>query len=154
MRVAVLVLSLLLMVVILFQSCAAGAVGVINSAIGKDAAETARFSQAGEIGFVVAFLFLVGGAFAIGVPLVSFVVFLIAGVLAFGAARTTAFKAPEVWSWVSVVLAALSFWGWRDKRRMQTPILQPVAASEGFCAGCGTKFAAGAKFCAKCGAAV
>jgi len=148
MRVAVLVLSLFLMVVILFQSCAAG------SAIGKDAAETAQFSQGGAIGFVVAFLFLVGGAFAIGVPLVSFVVFLIAGFLAFSAARTTAFKDLEVWSWVSVVLAALSFWGWRGKRRMQTPILQPVAVSEGFCAGCGTKFAAGAKFCAKCGAAV
>jgi len=154
MRVAVLVLSLFLMVVILFQSCAAG------SAIGKDAAETAQFSQGGAIGFVVAFLFLVGGAFAIGVPLVSFVVFLIAGVLTFGAARTTAFavgainKDLEGWSWVSVVLAALSFWDWRGKRRMQTPILQPVAVSEGFCAGCGTKFAAGAKFCAKCGAAV
>ncbi|MBU6151628.1 MAG: hypothetical protein KGR25_09275, partial [Chloroflexi bacterium] len=82
MRVAVLVLSLFLMVVILFQSCAAGAVGAINSAIGKDAAETAQFSQGGAIGFVVAFLFLVGGAFVIGVPLVSFVVFLIAGLLA------------------------------------------------------------------------
>ena len=92
MRVAVLVPSLFLMVVILLQSCAAGAVGAINSAIGKDAAETAQFSQGGAIGFVVAFLFLVGGAFAIGVPLVSFVVFLIAGVLAFSAARTTAFK--------------------------------------------------------------
>ncbi len=154
MRVAVLVLSLFLMVVILFQSCAAGAVGALNSAIGKDAAETAQFSQGGAVGFVVAFLFLVGGAFAIGVPLISFVVFLIAAALAFGAARTTAFKDLEVWSWVSVVLAAFSFWGWRGKRRMQTPVLQPVTGSDGFCAGCGTKFAAGAKFCAKCGATV
>ena len=56
MRVAVLVLSLFLMVVVLFQSCAAGAVGAINSAIGKDAAETAQFAQGGAIGFAVAFL--------------------------------------------------------------------------------------------------
>jgi hypothetical protein len=67
------ILSLILMLVVGAQSCA---VSLGEAALGTKAAQ-----QGGPIALVMAFLFLVGGAFALAFPLVSLTAFSFAGVL-------------------------------------------------------------------------
>ena len=117
MRIAVLILSLASMGVILFQSCAASIGGALSQATGGDAAKTEGLAQGGALGFLVALFYLIGAAFVIGVPIVSFVIFLIGGLVGLGAGATTAYSDLSVWGWVSLVLAVFSFFGWRGKKR-------------------------------------
>jgi hypothetical protein len=65
----------------------------------------------------MALLFLVGAAFAMGFPLVSLVAFVLAGLVGLGGGATSSFTDLTIWGWVSLVLAVLSFFGWREKRR-------------------------------------
>ncbi|MFM7196542.1 MAG: hypothetical protein ACKO2D_01505, partial [Chloroflexota bacterium] len=74
-------------------------------------------AQGGALGFLVALFYLIGAAFVIGVPIVSFVIFLIGGLVGLGAGATTAYSDLSVWGWVSLVLAVFSFFGWRGKKR-------------------------------------
>jgi hypothetical protein len=63
-RIATMILSLILMLLVSFQSCA---VSIGDSILGEPAK-----TQGGAIGIIMALLFLVGGAFALSFPLVSF----------------------------------------------------------------------------------
>ena len=63
MRIAVTILSLGLMLVVGFQSCAA----TVGGSLGKEESTSA----AGAMGFFVVFLFLIAGAFAMSFPIVS-----------------------------------------------------------------------------------
>ena len=74
------------------------------------------FSQGGAMGILVALLFLLGGAFAIGLPFVSMVVFLVAGLAAL-VGWGTGFTDMAIWAVVSLILAGMSFLGLREKRR-------------------------------------
>ncbi len=69
------------------------------------------------MGIFVTLLFLVGAAFALAFPVVSLASFTLAGLLGFAGGSTTPFKDLTVWGIVSLVLAFLSFFGWREKRR-------------------------------------
>ncbi|MDP9478115.1 MAG: hypothetical protein M3R38_20950 [Actinomycetota bacterium] len=109
MRVATTILSLALMLVVGAQSC----VVTVGSALAEDEAATNDAS----IGLLVAFLFLVGGAFAFGLPLVSLIVFVVAGLLGLLVGTTSEFTDLAVWGVASFVLAGLSFFGMREKRR-------------------------------------
>jgi len=106
------ILSLMLMLVVGFQSCA---VSVGDSVLGEPAK-----TQGGAIGILMALLFLVGGAFALGFPLVSLAAFLVAGMFGITAGSTTSFSDLSVWGWISLALAVLSFFGWREKRKRRT----------------------------------
>ena len=108
MRIATLILSLILMLVVGAQSCA---VSLGEAALGTKAAE-----QGGPIGLVMAFLFLVGGAFALAFPLVSLIAFFFAGVFGLASASTS-FGDLTIWGVVSLILAVLSYFGWREKRK-------------------------------------
>ncbi len=109
MRVATTILSLALMLVVGAQSCAVTVGGVVfqDEAVTTDA----------TFGILVAFLFLVGGAFAFGLPIVSLIVFVVAGLLALLVGTTSEFTDLAIWGVVSFVLAVLSFFGMREKRR-------------------------------------
>jgi YD repeat-containing protein len=67
MRIAVIIIALCVFVILLLQSCAVG----IGGSLGKS--ET--LSQGAAIGVMLAFMYVLGAAFASGVPLVSTVVF-------------------------------------------------------------------------------
>ena len=71
------------MLVIGFQSCAA--------TIGGSMGQNQSTSSAGAMGFVVVFLFLIAGAFAISFPIVSVVAFLLAGTIALAAGFSSDF---------------------------------------------------------------
>ena len=103
------IISLVLTVIVLAQSCAVN----FGGSVGKN--EMAQ--QGGAVGILVALLFLVGGAFALGILLVSIVAFVLAALLAFAAAATTAFTDLTIWGFVGLILAVMSFFGYLGKRR-------------------------------------
>lgn len=98
MRIAAGVVGLVLMLPILFQSCAAG----VGGALGRQ-----DMAQGGAVGVVVAFGYLLGAAFSFGLPVVGAVFFGLAGLLALAAGATTAYTDLTVWGVVALVLAAL-----------------------------------------------
>jgi hypothetical protein len=65
----------------------------------------------------MALLFLIGGAFALAFPVVSLVAFVLAGIVGLSGGATTSFEDLSIWGWVSLALAVLSFFAWREKRR-------------------------------------
>ena len=109
MRIATMILSLILMLVVGGQSCA---VSFGEAALGTKAAQ-----QGGPIGLVMAFLFLVGGAFALAFPLVSLIAFSFAGVFGLAGGASTSFGDLTIWGVVSLILAVFSYFGWREKRK-------------------------------------
>jgi hypothetical protein len=109
MRIATMILSLILMLVVGAQSCAVS--------IGDAALDTKASTQGGPIGLVMAFLFLIGGAFALAFPLVSLIAFVLSGLLGLAAGSTTSFGDLTIWGVLSLILAVLSFFGWREKRK-------------------------------------
>jgi hypothetical protein len=102
------ILSLILMVVVGAQSCAVS--------LGDSLANTKAAEQGGPIGLVMAFLFLVGGAFAMAFPLVSLICFVAAGLFGLAGGGTTSFGDLTIWGIVSLVLAVFSYFAWREKR--------------------------------------
>lgn len=97
------------MLIVGFQSCAV--YGLSSLANRQDTV------GAGAVGIVVAFLFLVGGAFVMALPIVSTIIFVLAALSAFLAGTTSGFSDMTIWGFVSLALAAMSFLGWRELRR-------------------------------------
>lgn len=109
MRIAVTVISLFLMVVIGAQ--------VFLVYVGSNLIDNQETSGAGAVGIGVAFLYLLGGAFAMGLPRLAALVFILAGVL--GLAVSGTFPDQGVWGGAALILAAMSFLGWRGKHRAE-----------------------------------
>ena len=109
MRVAVAILSLVLMVLVGLQSCAIS--------FGAALSEDDNLAGGGAVGILMALLFLLGGAFAVGYPLVSLISFAAAGLLGLAAGTTTEFEDLTIWAIASFVLAVLSYFGMREKKR-------------------------------------
>ena len=70
--------------------------------------------RGGPIGLVMAFLFFVGGAFALIFPFVSVLAFSFAGVFGLAGGASTSFDDLTVWGVVSLNLAVCSYFGWRE----------------------------------------
>ncbi|MCL6627506.1 MAG: hypothetical protein K6T68_13085, partial [Alicyclobacillus shizuokensis] len=101
------------MIIVGVQSCA---VGVGSSILGDK-----NTSGAGAMGLLVAFLFLIGGAFAFAKPIVSTVVFLLGCLAAIIAASGSSFTDMWIWAGVSFVLAIMSYFAHRgDKKKQKT----------------------------------
>jgi hypothetical protein len=109
MRVATMILALILMLIVGAQSCA---VSVGDEMVGEKVSQ-----QGGPLGLFMALLFLVGGAFALAFPLVSLVAFVLAGLVGLAGGASTSFSDLGLWGWVSLALAVLSFFAWREKRK-------------------------------------
>lgn len=116
MRVAVLVISLVLMVLLFAQSCTVTAGGSL--------AEDESISSAGAVGLLVAFLFLLGGAFVMGMPRASAAMFGVAAVVGILAGVTTEFEDLLIWGVVAVVLGIMA------SRSRRAPATDASAAAE------------------------
>lgn len=93
------------------QSCAVA----VGAALGEDE----QLTGGAATGLLVAFLFLVGGAFAVGYPIVSLVAFVLAGMFGLLAGIITEFEDLVIWGALSFVLAVLSFFGIREKGKRE-----------------------------------
>jgi hypothetical protein len=71
-------------------------------------------------------LFIVGGAFAMSFPIVSIVSFVIAGCFALAAGLASDFGDLSVWGFVAFILAIMSYFGFREKRKRDTEQQQRV----------------------------
>lgn len=114
MKIGIGIISLGWMILVFFQSCAAG----LGGAIGND--EVTR--SAGQMGmFIGVAVFLIGGAFAFALPLVSAVVFLL-GALVFMNLDHGSFKDLAVHGWVMLffgIATALIYLKDRKKKRTE-----------------------------------
>ncbi len=114
MRIGITIISIVLSVFALFEAWGVYVEGTLTNV--KDA------RLAAAVGGTVAFGLLVGGAFAIGLPMVSLVIFTVVGAFALASVRMYPFF-PDllVWGWVCIALAAMATYGWWEKRRAEKP---------------------------------
>jgi hypothetical protein len=112
MRIAVLIIAICLVMILGLQSCTV----MLGGTLAKDTA----ISGGGAVGILMAFLFLLGAAFSLGVPMVSIIVFTIAGALGVIMGTTTGFTDLMIWGVVSLVLAFMSIFGRRELRKKKT----------------------------------
>lgn len=106
MRIAVLIISLCLTLIVGLQSCTLYAGGAM---IGNQGT-----ASGGAAGIFVALLFILGAAFAIGVPRASMFIFGLAACIGVGVGRVTAFGDLVIWGFVALGLAILSYFGERE----------------------------------------
>ncbi len=111
MRAAVMIITLSLMVVLGFHSCAA----VVTA---RGIADDSLF-VGGWVGFFVVFLFLLGGVFSLSMPAVSLVVFVFAGLVAILIGTRTDFSAMFLWSAAAFSLAIMSYLGDRELKKKE-----------------------------------
>ncbi|MDF2757925.1 MAG: hypothetical protein K0S99_557 [Thermomicrobiales bacterium] len=112
MRIAVLILTLILMVPLTLQSLAA--------AVGRGLSEgrqAEEFANGYSAGIICAILFLLSGALALPFPLVSCVALAAAALLALFGAATSPFTDLYFYMVCAAALSVLSFFGWLGKRR-------------------------------------
>jgi hypothetical protein len=158
MRIAILILGLILGAFMFFQTFLVYAL----SGVARDSGTGA----AGAIGLFMALLWLVACALVIPIPLVSAVVFAVAGVLGF--AMSSDFPDLAYWGGASIILAVLSVIGWFTKRRgtrrqeareaqrhaeLVASVSRSAPASVS-CPSCGTWNTQGTKYCSECGTAL
>ena len=109
MRIAVMIISLCLTAIVGLQSCA-----VMVSA---NLAQRADVAGGGASGIIIALLFVLGGAFAMGLPNISMAMFTLAAIIGFIVGATTPYGDMSVWGAVALVLAVLSYFGKRELRQ-------------------------------------
>lgn len=100
MRIAIMVISLGLFLVVGFQGCVAMTGG---AAFGEAGAE-----EAGSIGILLALLFLVGGAFALKKPLVTSIILAVGGLIALAVGGEHYADLP-IWGVIALIMAVVSF---------------------------------------------
>jgi len=109
MKIAIGIISLFLGLLVLLQSCT---VGTASHMLGEQAT-----AEAGAIGMLVGILFVFGGAFSFGLPVVSMVVFILAALFALIAATSGSFSDMGVGALIALLLAVGSFFTWRAARK-------------------------------------
>ena len=114
MKIASGILALALSLVIFLQSCA---VSMGGSILAEEATE-----QGGAVGILVALLFLAGGAFAFGVPKVSFVLMLLAGFFGVTAGTTTPYTDMTVWGVIAFILAIMNLIASRKRQKSNSQL--------------------------------
>jgi ABC-type multidrug transport system fused ATPase/permease subunit len=167
MRIAVLIITLILGIFLFLQT--------ILVYMGGGLTSDASLSGAGAVGLLIALMWLVAAAFVIGVPLISTIIFVVAGILGLGVAGSSTFSDMAVWGIASFVLAALSFIGLLTKRRgarvkernqrerdarlaasiresVTTAPFQQLPSNVATCSQCGSTMSISSRFCQECGA--
>jgi len=105
MNVAAGIISLLLSIAILFQSCAVYELSSL--------AESQNNSEAGALGVFVAFLYMVGGAFSFKLPKVAASIMAVSGALAFLGAMGSDFSDLYIWGVLALGIAFMNYQSWR-----------------------------------------
>jgi hypothetical protein len=175
MRVATLIVGLVLVLGLFFQSLLVGGL--------SDVAGDEGSSSAAAVGVLMALIWIFGCALVIPLPRVAMALFILAGVLGFAA--SSEFPDLGAWGGISLMLALFSFFGWRGKRkadrreRERDELIRQAAGAQlvtaqstaylaqgikhvaskavngptRMCAACGEDIPATARFCASCGIA-
>ncbi|MCJ2100026.1 hypothetical protein [Methylobacterium sp. E-046] len=113
MRIAVLIIGLCLSLAVGLQSCAVS--------LGGGMAKDQTISAGGALGVLVALLYLLGSAFALGLPRASVAMFLIAAPLGIGVGSSSGFHDLRIWGFVALALAAMAYLGVREQRWRKLP---------------------------------
>jgi hypothetical protein len=118
MRLATLIISMVLSLVLTVQSCAVATAGSISSSLSEDGSVEQKAaddtSAGGAIGMFVGLLWIIGAAFAIAKPKVSMWVFGVAAVFAV-IGGTSGFSDLFIWAGASALFALMSWRGIREK---------------------------------------
>jgi zinc-ribbon domain len=162
MRIAVTIIAGGLTLVIALQPC--------TDRIRGGLAGNERLHAAGDAGWLIVLLYLIGAGFSYGAPALAVAVFGTAGLISLGIASASGAGAFGFWGVVAWVLAALSLAGWLEQRRVRRRRLihrvideefVPMARAEPLraapsraCPRCGTPAAPTARFCERCGQAL
>jgi hypothetical protein len=109
MRIAVTIIAGVLSLVIALQSSSAQIGGWLS---------TNERRHAGDGDWFVVSLYLLGAGFAYRVPALAVVMFGLAGVISVGLAANGDGNVFGLWGLVALVLAAMSAFAWREKRRI------------------------------------
>jgi hypothetical protein len=131
---------------------------------------TESMPVAGDAGWLIALLYLLGAGFAYNMPALAATTFGSAGMTSLGIAANTGVDVFRFWGAVALVLATLSLIGWREKRRAfrrqvvhraidealvpidAAPLPRPDRSRT--CPHCGAAVAGSAGFCERCGLAL
>ena len=115
MRIATFVLSVLVVIIMLLQSCLVFGCSSISDSL-SDAEEASDSTGGGAVGVLAALCAFVGMAFVLKLPVVSIVLYLLGALFAF-LASTTGFSDMTIWGVALVVLAVLAFFARRELKR-------------------------------------
>lgn len=106
MKIAVLIISLCLVMIVGLQSC--------TIMLGGNIVNEDDLSGAGAVGVLVSFLFILGAAFSLRKPKVSMRVFIVAACISILTGVTSDFSDLIFWGGVSLGLAIMSFYGIKE----------------------------------------
>lgn len=84
--------------------------------VGGGITENKELAGSGAAGVLIAFLYILGSAFALGIPILSTIVFALAAGIGLFAGANSEFKDMTVWAYISSALAVMSFLGSRTKQ--------------------------------------
>ena len=121
MRIATLVISLVLSMVVFLQSCAAGVGGSLGESFSETEAERKAaedLSGAGGLGLFAALLWVVGAGLVIAVPKASIWIFGIAALFLIGAGAN-GYTDAYIWAVASAIFALMSWRGVGEKREKE-----------------------------------
>jgi len=85
--------------------------------VGGGVTDDQDLSGGGAIGILVSFLFILGSAFVMAYPKASMIIFLVASFFGFVGASGSTFRDLYFWSFISLVLAVMSFFGIKEKKK-------------------------------------
>lgn len=108
MRIASLIIGLVLLIVVGLQSC--------TVMVGGGLANRKELAGSGTVGVLVAFLFLLGAAFALKMPRTAAVMFALAGLFGW-IGGVAGFGDLKVWGSAAFILAGMAAWGSREDRK-------------------------------------
>jgi hypothetical protein len=109
MRIVVLSSGLVLGVLMFIQTVL---IAGLNSAVGDDNAATTE-----TVGGVMSVMWLVACAMVLAFPMISTGIFGLAGLVGLAVGASSGFTDVLIWGLIALVLAIMSFLGWRDKNR-------------------------------------
>jgi hypothetical protein len=113
MRIAVLSIGLVLGSLMFIQTVL---IAGLNSAVAEDDAATTE-----TVGGVMAMMWLVASALVLAFPSISMTIFGLAGLVGLIVGTSSGFTDVLIWGLIGLVLALMSFLGWRGKNRAETP---------------------------------
>jgi uncharacterized membrane protein YhaH (DUF805 family) len=123
MRIAMLIIALCLTMIVGMQSC--------TVMMGGGLSENEDMAGGGAVGLLIALLFVLGAAFALGAPKVSMWLFGVAAGMAFLVAQSSGFSDLNLWGVVSAALAVMSHLGARELKPQAHPAtmtMSPIAS--------------------------
>ena len=130
MRIATLIISLVLSMALLVQSCAVYAassvVGSLSEEGTTDKTEADATAGGGAVGIFMALLWLVAAGFVMAKPKVSMWLFSVAAVFGVIGVRTGLLRRCSIWAGASALFAAASWRGISDRPRRTSRSAPPT----------------------------